>query len=140
MKTTLLTTSFLLFGLGLTAQTETQLAEYQANNPEKLIMTRANYELLDKSVQEIIASTIVFQDEIGLGIFGVGDGSITEAGSTQLTDVDFMKSWLAEHQDLKIVTRSEYNASRPDVQAIYNQPSILVLIGDKLTKQDILNF
>ena len=138
MKTIINTVAFLLLGFGVNAQTEAQLVEWQANNPGKIVMTHANYDLLDSETQQLIASTIVFKDEISIGIFGTGQ--TTEVGSSQFTDVNFVKDWMSKNQDTKIVTRSEYNAARPDIQALYDQPFILVLIGDELTKQDILNF
>lgn len=140
MKTLYISVAFLLLGFGTNAQTEAQLAEWQANNPGKLVMSRTNYDLLDAETQKLIESTVVFKDEIGFGIFGIGDTSLDEASSASYTERDFIKEWMAEHQDVKIVTRSQYNASRPDIQAIYDQPHIIVLIGEVLTKQDILNY
>ena len=140
MKKTLLILSGLFLSIGAYAQSDALIAEYQANNPEKLIMTHENYDLLDTTLQALIASTVVFKEDIGNGIFGNGDLPSSVSSNVDLTDVNFIKTWIAEHQDLKIVTRLEYDASRPDVQAMYDQPHILVLIGNELTKQDILNF
>lgn len=139
MKTIINTVAFLLLGFGVNAQTEAQLAEWQAKNPGKLIMTQENYYALDSELQELIAATVVFKDQIGFGLFGFEE-PLDRTPETRIEDRDFIKNWLAQNSNTKIITRSEYDASPSEDQLVYDRPHILVLIGDVLTKQDILNF
>lgn len=140
MKTTLMTTCLLLLGFTACAQTESELAQWQANNPEKLVMSRQNFNLLDPATQELIKSSVVFDDQIALEFKSTSTSKPIEAEENAFTDRDFIKQWLSRNQDIKIVTRSEYDTATPYMKSRYDDPSVLVLIGEVLTKADILNY
>lgn len=140
MKKQLLLITTVLSSLASFAQSETELSNWQSQHPDKLIMSRANFERLDASLREIISSTVVFVDEIGFDLKSIEANQTESTDTAMQSDADFIKVWLGKNPDVKIVTRSQYESSRPVVQEIYNSTSIMVLLGEEITKEDILNY
>lgn len=52
----------------------------------------------------------------------------------------FVKNWLAAHQNVKIVTGSAYEASPENIRNEYFKSRCLMLKGEIVTQEDILNY
>lgn len=62
------------------------------------------------------------------------------AYSLKPEEQQFIKDWLAAHADVKIVTRSEYDLSAENIQNEYVKSRCLILAGEIVTREDILNY
>lgn len=51
-----------------------------------------------------------------------------------------IKDWVGEHQDIQILTRSEYNQMDPVQQQSYVEEHALILAGEHITLNDIQSY
>lgn len=99
------------------------------------------------------------QDELDVlhGNYIVFDGLLTEEVIQELIIVNkstdsepqqslkpeeqqFVKEWLSQHPEVKIVTRKEYANSLENVRNEYLKSHCLILQGEIVTPEDILNY
>ena len=127
------------------SQQQADLIAWQKANPTALFMTQERFSQLDEEVQQSIISSVIILEDLNF----VVSREFEEEGSTSntlgqveidLSESNFIKEWLATHQGVKIVKRSEYEAEETDLREVYDAPHIMVLIGEELTIEDILNF
>lgn len=135
----------MLLSTQLFSQDQAKLLAWQQSNPTALVMTYERFAELDADVQEKIAATVVFVEDMWIEQSKEFTSSASALHTTayteeQVGDAQFIKEWLATHPEVKIVKRSEYEAEETSIREIYDAPHILVLIGEEITKEDILNF
>lgn len=140
--------TLLLTILSLTSfsQEQTHFSVWQKANPTALVMTYDNFLQLSDEVQRLISGNVVFMDELNETIskdINTNQSALNSVEQTEeeLSNSNLIKEWLANNSGVKIVKRSEYMAEESDLREVYNDaPHILVLIGEELTKEDILNY
>ncbi|OFZ08593.1 MAG: hypothetical protein A3D92_14180 [Bacteroidetes bacterium RIFCSPHIGHO2_02_FULL_44_7] len=120
-------------------QSEQHIA-YQQAHPDALIMTRSAFNALDLLVQELIQVKVVYLEDLQRSGELNEDVTLVPSGELNDSDGDFVKRWLADNATVKIVKRSEYEASSSELQMLYIEAHALVLIGENLTREDIVNY
>ena len=51
-----------------------------------------------------------------------------------------IKKWLADHQDVKIISRSYFNSLSEDRRQVYIDNQVMILIGEVVTLKDIEDY
>lgn len=142
MKTLLLLIA--LLGMErLYAQSSAKIQQWQSSHPELLLMSQSSYDQLSKDLQVKLKDKIVIFDE-NQPIESLNVTKATPYTQQEIqehrVDTDFIKQWLGAHPEVKVVPRSIYESATPEVQQIYRDNHCLILSGETIQKQDILNF
>lgn len=130
----------LAFSLSATSQTDQEIEDWQTNNPGKFLMHSDSYVNLDDGLKIKISARVVFYEDISSAssLEKVNDkGELKESGQSNAQTI---KNWLVGHPDLKILTRSQFDSFDSITQSAYIDNLALILIGEKITIEDILNY
>jgi len=120
-------------------QSDQHLA-YQQAHPEALIMTRSAFNSLELSMQELIRYRVVYLEDLERSSELTQDVTLVPSEDLHDSEAEFIKQWLGNNPSVKIVKRSEFDASSTEIQAIYMQAHALVLIGENISREDIVNY
>ena len=101
-----------------------------------LYMTQSNYDKLPNEMKLTVEGKVKIIDE--------NSGFTTENNDADNKSTSeneqALKNWLAENQHVKIVKRSEFNVASNTQQEIYLTNGTMVLIGERITYEDIINY
>lgn len=125
------------------AQNQDEISLWTASHPDVYIMSSENYNSLSESTRTKISDlVIVYEGKLTLEKLQAFDQekSVGSAGTDyrKNSDAQEIKDWLGENQDVKIVKRSVYNSLSEEDKSYY--AGALILIGEKLTVEDIRNY
>ena len=129
----------LAFSLYSTCQTNEEIQDWEKNNPGKFLMSSLSYSYVDDDLKNKISSRVVFYEDINNSNI---QKSATHSNNREEAHFDAreIKNWLANHQDVKILKRSEYDSFDSDLQTMYFNHLSLILIGETITVQDTRNY
>lgn len=101
---------------------------------EELALLKANYvvfdgELTEEKIHELVSTAAIHK---------INQGTVGQ--SLKPVDQQYVKEWLALHPEVKIVTRSLYSASSENIRNEYDKSRCLILSGEVVTREDILNY
>ncbi len=132
----------LLSLMGSFAQTN-EVQQWSQANPSVLLIesndaTTTYLENLDANNVQYI----VFEEEISLADIAAFEA---KHKPTPIADLDEsaameIKLWLSEHPNVKIIKRSLYDQMDAQKQSLYVDNGAIILIGEEITLQDILNY
>lgn len=133
------------YASGLHAQDERlAIQQWQSQHPTTLLISSDRYNALsDKERTALGTDYILFQDKITLALLQQSDAALKSAqtgkdNTAKDADLTFMKQWLGENQDVKIVPHSIFAAFSPEEQTPYlEHPRCMILAGETLTVKDI---
>jgi hypothetical protein len=139
MKKTLLTAiSSLIFGC-VNAQTREEIQQWQSLHPDKILLKKEVYNQFTKDVQDKISNRVVFLEEITQE-FALGKSEFGDGQTVRPEELELIKQWKADHSYLKLVPRSVFNNAGSEQQLAYQSENCLILKGEALTIQDILEY
>ena len=130
----------------LIAQQDLQIQEWVSKHPSVLIFSETNYQQLQPELKSKIQDrVVVFKGELkyeDLQSFEHSNKSNLISSQTMKSEEEaqLIKNWLAFHPDIKIITRSEFQAMDEDRREIYQSAGSLILIGEYITAEDIANY
>ncbi len=121
------------------AQSLNDIQQWQSRNPDKILMKQDVFNQLSKGKQEKISERVVFIENLTQEFLA----STYKSDSSPLSDMEeqtFIKEWLAQHPDIKIVNRSVFIAADSQQQENYLNLNCLILKGEEITVEDIENY
>lgn len=127
------------------SQSNPEVASWVANHPNVYIISFDNFQKMSEARKEQLKDQmIVFQGELKMEQLMAysAEKSLNEAGTVLTKDQDAqeLKDWLSAYSDVKIIKRSVFDNMSSGDQTMYLQQNALILIGEKLTVQDIRNY
>lgn len=99
---------------------------------EEIDLLKNNYVLFDNNIQE--SDLIEFEGRTGIKPKSTGATNQTEMSDEQTI---YVKIWLANHPQVKIVKHSEYEALSEADKIVYVNNHCMILIGEVVTITDI---
>lgn len=140
----LLAVAWLFFAHGAICQTTTQPVEVLENT------TFIHSEDLDQfsaaELAKLNGNYIVFDGELTkermVELFN--EKQSTKVNSLEITqkplELDFVKNWISENPDVKIIPQSTFQGSSENEQNEFVKTRCLILSGEVITREDILNY
>lgn len=126
------------------SQSNSEIANWAANHPNVYIVSFDNYQKMpDVRKEQLKDQMIVFQGELKMEQLMAynAEKSLNEPETaTKEQDAQDLKDWLSTYQDVKIIKRSQFDSMSSGDQTMYLQQNALILIGERLTVQDIKNY
>jgi len=131
------------------AQDSEQIANWISVHPDVYIISSDNYSTISNSFRDKIKDkVIVFEGQITLAdLQKYEDNAVNleESANTTIVFSGFAESqeakeWMAAHPEVTIVSRSHFNSLNSNQQAVHINQRSMILIGEILTAQDILNY
>lgn len=101
-----------------------------------LYMTQSNYDKLPNEMKLTVKGKVKIIDENS----GFKTENKDANNKSTSENEQALKNWLAENQHVKIVKRSEFNVASNTQQEIYLTNGTMVLIGERITYEDIINY
>lgn len=101
-----------------------------------LYMTQSNYDKLPNEMKLTVKGKVKIIDENS----GFKTENKDANNKSTSENEQALKNWLAENQQVKIVKRSEFNVASNTQQEIYLTNGTMVLIGERITYEDIINY
>lgn len=139
MKKSLLTAiSSLIFGCAI-AQTREEIQQWQSLHPDKILLKKEVYNQFTKDVQDKISNRVVFLEEITQE-FALAKSEFGDGQTVRPEELELIKQWKADHSYLKLVPRSVFNNAGIEQQLAYQSENCMILKGEALTIQDILEY
>jgi hypothetical protein len=127
---------------GAIAQTN-EVEDWTRANPSVMLVESndATPEFLE-NLKANNVSYIVFEEEFSLSDIAEFEAknkpiAIDNLDESEATEI---KVWLSEHRDVKIIKRSMYDQLDSQKQSVYMDSGALILIGEKITLEDIRNY
>lgn len=105
---------------------------YNSFSNEELDLLENNYVLFEQTIEN--SDLTDYEERNGFKSKSTSPTNQTEMSDKQGTIV---KIWIANHPDIKIVKRSEYNALSAADKIVYVNNQCLILIGEFVTLTDI---
>lgn len=148
MKQLLIVMYFTCSLLTIYAQSS-EIITFQQNHPEIEFISQETFNNLSLDEIKLLGNHfILFNQNIessDLSKFETNskkENNSTEQNKIKSTEEDNLqiKIWKKNHQDVKIVKRSEFEALSPQDQINYTNFKCMILIGETITIQDILNY
>ncbi|WP_343747597.1 hypothetical protein [Fluviicola sp.] len=147
MKYTLLSSVFcFLFYDHAFTQQDSRILEWVSGHPSVYIFSEANYSQLSSDFKSKLQDrVVVYKDKLLFEDLIAFDGlekaeAVSMNSELKDEDVQLIKNWLAFHQDVKIIRRSEFQTMPEERKNLYQSENALILIGEYLTVQDITNY
>lgn len=145
MKKSLLLLGALVAHVSSFAQTSPEISAWMSSHPDVYVMSSSNYNATSSDFREQLADKIiVYSGELTIEVLEAydSDKSYNSADTHAGKDSDAMeiKTWLGLHQDVKIITRSQFDSMSAETQQMYANNGALILIGERITIQDIRNY
>lgn len=101
---------------------------------EELDNLHGNYILFEGELTKELAESLIVQFN------NANKTNQSTEYSLKPEEQQFVKEWLSVHPDVKIVKRSEYLASPENIQNEYTKSACMILLGEIVTREDILNY
>lgn len=101
---------------------------------EEIAMLKGNYVVFDGELTKEKMQQLLLASEMNKSM------DVDPAQSLKPEEQQFVKEWLSQHSDIKIVTRTEYNLSPENIRNEYVKSHCLILTGEIVTREDILNY
>lgn len=133
---------FLLGAFSLSAQT-LEIQEWSQAHPSVIFVesndaTTAYLENLEaNNIQYIVYNEKIVSSDIAA--FEAKNNPVPIKDSNEEAVLE-IKTWMSKHRDVKIIKRSVYNQMELSKQAMYVEYGALILIGEEITIEDILNY
>lgn len=127
-------------------QQDPRIVTWVSAHPSVYIFSEKNYEQLSSDFKSRLKGQVVlFKETLSFDdLMAYDELEKTDEVSQQIIfkdeDAQIIKNWLAYHPDIKIVSQSEFQAMTAEQQNMYITLEALVLIGEHLTVQDIMNY
>lgn len=100
---------------------------------EKQILSKREYIVFYKEIKE--SDINVYAEKKGI------NGIVHNPPTKATNDAQFIKEWIDQHRDVKIITQSVFNhLNSAEQQYVSHDSKHLVLQSDEITKEDLLNF
>lgn len=87
----------------------------------------------------IVTDNLTTTDIVNFENSQIKIGAIRPEDVLSEKELQFVKDWLSENSSVKIVKNSEFMSSDENTQNEYVKSNCLILKGEKLTREDILN-
>lgn len=129
-------TTFLFFGQD---DSKAQVNHWKNEHPEVKLINSSEYQKLtenEKIELAAIPDKIIFSDYLLME-----DILAFETAENKLTprsEAEYIFNWEQSHSAVKVIKRSYFNSLTTEKQLMYVNAGSLILMGDKLTKKDIL--
>lgn len=146
MNKLLICAGFLCVTLSYIAQKE-EIIYFQKLHPEVSFISKDRYTLFTNTEIELLKNNYVLFDQnienSDLAEYEERTGnktkSVSTTNQTEMSDEQntFVKIWLANHPQVKIVKHSEYEALSEEDKIVYVNNHCLILIGEFVTLTDI---
>lgn len=137
---------FLCITINYIAQKE-EIIHFQKLHPEVSFIAKDRYLLFTNTEIQLLKNNyVLFEGNIeksDLAEYEERTGNKTKSiGTTNQTEMSdeqtaFVKIWLANHPQVKVVKHSEYEALSEDDKIVYVNNHCLILIGEIVTLTDI---
>lgn len=131
------------------AQESDQIEDWVKSHPDVYIISSENYATMPGSFKERLQDkTIVFNSKLTLQDIQNYESNHPPVSGTHgdllpftgMAESQEAKEWLADHQEVQVISRSYYNSLSSTEQAHYHEVHAMILIGEILTMQDIYNY
>lgn len=131
------------------AQKNQEIKEWQEKNPNVLFIEKndASTELIEKmnllGLQYIVYENELTENDI---LTFTNNNSLKsdyyqiDGYNVRIEESQFVKEWLASHQDIKILLHSQISQLTPEQISQYQSISALFLEGDIITMNDLKNY
>lgn len=129
-----------------------EVENWQKNNPQVEFISQERFNSLSSEELKILKKQeyIIFYEQItesdinkyaaSKGINGVNTKQYQSAGKPK-GDAEFIKEWIEQNRDVKILKRSVFNSLQANEQElILNDNKHLILATDEITKEDLIKF
>lgn len=127
-------------------QQDPRIVTWVSAHPSVYIFSEKNYEQLSSDFKSMLKGHVVlFKETLSFDdLMAYDELEKTDEASqqtvTKYEDAQIIKNWLAYRPDVKIVKQSEFQAMTAEQQNMYLSFEALILIGEHLTVQDIINY
>jgi hypothetical protein len=132
------------FGMGNAfAQTPSEIQQWQSSHPDMLLMSETNYNHLSKEMQtKLKDKVVIYTENANLQLVTADKANSQDVLEVQLmeADADLIKTWIATNQNVKVVPKSIYESASTEIQQLYDDNHSLILKGETLTKEDVINY
>jgi hypothetical protein len=134
--------AYFLGCLPLSAQTN-EIQQWAEANPSVLLIENQDATTLYlENLESNNVQYIVFNQEISLS--DIAEFEImhkpTDIAALDPSAALKIKTWIANHREVKIIKRSVYDQLDASKQSMYDNLGALVLIGEEITLEDISSF
>lgn len=140
MRNIFIITGLILSSWQTSAQDANQLSQLQSANPNKIVMSLENYNALDSAQQAKIQGVLILLEDVDATAMNSFVHDVSEDSAEHFETENFIKRWLAANNTVKIVKQSQYQGANEMQKAMYDQPEVLVLEGEEITRRDIENY
>lgn len=144
----LIITTFISLGNGLIclSQDMTKQDQWMERNPNVLIIKSTTYDSFDDTQKALLKDYILIDSKLTLDHieeYELKSKNIQTIGDYDLMNIkdgDYIKQWLALNPDVKILKQNYFQSLTTNEQDEYEQYGALILDGEEITKNDIVNY
>jgi len=127
------------------SQNEDAIRQWQLAHPSTQLISSSRFSSLTDADKALLGTDyIVYREKVTIELLEASEAGVKSLNTSEEIiredESDFIKIWLAEHSDIKILSRSQYTSFSPEEQQLYIENHALILQGEKLTLQDIQNY
>jgi hypothetical protein len=136
---------FCLFSVYVCSAQTDKYAEFQQLHPEYVFMSHTNYNSVSDEIKLILGDKVfLFNESIEeIELPNLIEKSQAEDHSlinSMGVPENFVKIWLAENPTIKIVPNSQFSEVTVEMQQEYIDHNCLILSGETLTYDDVINY
>jgi len=141
MKKILLTAALLVQSAVVFSQEEQAIQQWQSSNPTTQLISSERYATLSKDEKLLLGTDfILFEGSITLEQLENSEKAVkapATINNAAFEDANTIKSWLGEHQEVKVIQHSEYVSMSETERAACQSKNFIVLSGEDLVVTDI---
>lgn len=119
--------------------TKAQVKDWVSEHPEVKLMSSTDYQkLTDHQKLELVSlsNKIIYSSQLTTEDISAFENAVDKLSPR--SEVEFVFHWKQSHPEVKIVQRTYFNSLPTEKQVMYLNVDALILMGDELTKKDIL--
>lgn len=127
----------------INAQETDYIKSWQQQHPNVVFVSNDSYHDMSPSERERLDNNevIFFSGEISLDDINSYDASVEKNEVFINNASEYLKQWISDNADVKVVKNSQYESSTPAQQEEYLECTYcMVLIGEEISLDDISNY
>lgn len=137
--------TFLFFSMFTFSQNENTVEAWRNSHPSVLIIEQSTYNEFDETQKSLLKDFILIEDELTINDiqnFELQSKTIAQLEKPMflIKDGEFIKNWIAQHPDIKILKQSYFQSLSIEKQNLYEDLGHLILAGEIITKEDLINY
>jgi len=127
------------------------VGQWQKKHPAVICIETTDYSQMTEEEKMLIGDNIiVYNQQLTMADiqsyesnqYVKADNAHTTASIEErdISDADYVKSWLGQNRDVKIIRQSVYSAMTEEDKAKYEGGNVLILAGETISKEDIESY